>query len=47
MSDEERQNWSMDDSIALACDIEKAFNISVDPTEVNSLILEFRKQDMD
>ena len=47
MSDEERQNWSMDDSIALACDLEKAFNISVDPTEVNSLILEFRKQDMD
>jgi hypothetical protein len=37
----------MDDSIALAHDIEKAFDVSVDPAEVNSLILEFRKQDLE
>lgn len=47
MSDEERQNWSMDDSVALAEDLNKEFGISVDPTEINSLILEFRQQDME
>lgn len=47
MSEEERQNWSMDESVALTQELKKGFNISMDPNEVNRLILEFRQQDLD
>lgn len=47
MSEEERQNWSMDDSVTLAEDLNRELGISVDPAEVYRLILEFRQQDLD
>ncbi len=47
MPEEERQNWSMDDAVALSEDLTKEFGIAVDPAEVNSLILEFRQQDLE
>jgi len=46
MSEEERQNWSMIHSKALAEDLTNEFGILVDPVEVYSLILEFRQQDL-